>query len=144
MDDWEQSEQHQETWFPSYQAPVMQHAAHPVATEVTPGYDGSTSWFKYSDAVEEWCALTKVETKRRGPAIAARLKGRAELFKERLDRNRLKDPETGITYLLSTMSGPTLSRMASLFFSTGSFRCSVATVARQIFSAGVGYYYSKA
>ena len=42
------------------------------------------SWFKYSDAVEEWCDITKVEQKRRGPAIAARLSGRAELVKERL------------------------------------------------------------
>ena len=68
----------------------MQNAAHPVTTEVPPGYDGTTSWFKYSDAVEEWCDLTKVEAKRRGPAIAARLSGRAELFKERLDRKRLE------------------------------------------------------
>ena len=35
--------------------------------------------------------LTNIEAKRRGPAIAARLSGRAELFKERLDRDRLKD-----------------------------------------------------
>ena len=49
--------------------------AHPVTTEVPPGYDGSTSWFKYADAVEEWCDLTKIEAKRRGPAIAVRLSG---------------------------------------------------------------------
>ena len=63
-------------------------------TEEPPGYDGTTSWFKYSDAMEEWCELTQVEAKRRGPAIAARLLGRAKLFKERLDRERAKDPET--------------------------------------------------
>ena len=40
--------------------------------------------------------MTKVEAKRRGPAIAARLSGRAELFKERLDRVRLQDRETGV------------------------------------------------
>ena len=55
------------------QSPMMQNAAHPVTTEVPPGYDGTTSWFKHSDAVEEWCDLTKVEAKRRGPAIATRL-----------------------------------------------------------------------
>ena len=105
MDDWEQSEQHPEARnsFPSYQVPAMQSAAHPVTTEVPPGYDGTTSWFKYSDAVEAWCDLTNVEAKRRGPTIAARLSGRAELFKERLDRERLKDPETGVEYLLSTL-----------------------------------------
>ena len=81
----------------------MQNAAHPVITEVPPEYDGTASWLKYSDALEEWCDLTKVEAKRRGPAIAARLSGRAELFKEQLDRERLKDPETGVEYLLSTL-----------------------------------------
>ena len=65
-----------------HQTPVMQHAAHPVTTEVPPGYDGTTSLLKYSDAVEEWCDLTKVEARRRGPATAARLSGRAEIFKE--------------------------------------------------------------
>ena len=33
----------------------------------------------------------------------ARLLGRAELFKERLDRDRLKDPETGVEHLVSTL-----------------------------------------
>ena len=86
-DEWEPREQIADTWdsSPSYQTPVMRTAAHPVTTEVPPGYDGTTSWFKYSDAVEKWCDLTKVEAKRRGPAIAARLSGRAELSKERLD-----------------------------------------------------------
>ena len=74
-----------------------------VTTEVPPGYDGSTNWFKYADAVEEWRDLTKVEAKRRGPAIAARLSGRAEIFKERLDRERLRDPETGVDNFLATL-----------------------------------------
>ena len=45
MDDWEQSQQHQETWdsFPSCQVPVMQNAAYPVTTKVPPGYDGTAS-----------------------------------------------------------------------------------------------------
>ena len=81
----------------------MQNAVHPVTTEVPAGHDGTTSWLKYSDAVEEWCGLSEVEGKRRGPAIAANLSGRAELLKERLDRERLKDAETGVECLLSTL-----------------------------------------
>ena len=102
MENWEQGKHPEEIWdpFPSYQTPVMQHAAHPVTTEVPPGYDGTTTWL---NVVEEWCDLTKVEAKRRSPAIAARLSGRAELFKERLDRDRLKDPETEVEYLVSTL-----------------------------------------
>ena len=73
MTDWGYEEQ--EAWdsFPVHQTAVMQDAAHPVTTEVPLGYDSTRSWLKYSDAVEEWCDLTKVEARRRGPAIAARL-----------------------------------------------------------------------
>ena len=39
----------------------------------------------------------------RGPAIAARLEGRAELFRERFDRDRPKDPETCVEHCLATM-----------------------------------------
>ena len=104
MNDWDQQEA-EEAWvsFPVHQTPVMTHAAHPVTTEVPPGYDGSTNWFKYADAVEERCDLTKVEAKRRGPAIAARLSRRAEIFKERLNRERLRDHETGVEYFLATL-----------------------------------------
>ena len=45
----------------------------------------------------------QLEAKRHGPAITARLSGRAELFKERLARERLKNLETGVEYLLSTL-----------------------------------------
>ena len=87
---------------PAYASPLMTHAAHPITRETPPGNDGSVSWLKYSD-VEEWRGLTKAEARRRGPAIAACLSGRAELVKERLDSDRLKDPETGIEYYLATM-----------------------------------------
>ena len=43
------------------------------------------------------------EPRRCGPAISARSLGRAELFKERLDRERLKDAETGVEHLLATL-----------------------------------------
>ena len=109
--------QEQEVWdsFPSYSPPIMQHAAHPITTEVPPGYDGTTSWFKYSDAVEEWCDLTKVEPRKRGLAIAACLSGRAELFKERLDRDRLRDHETGVEYFLSTLRPFFVKDLQSVF-----------------------------
>ena len=102
MEDWTAEEEQWDS-FPAHAAPSMTHAAHPVTTEVPPGYDGTTNWFRYADAVEEWCDLTKVEARRRGPAVAARLSGRAEIYKERLDRERLRDPETGVEYLLATL-----------------------------------------
>ena len=82
---------------PAYPSPQMVHAAHQVTTEVPLSYDGSTSWLKYSDSVEKWGDL---EPRRRGPA---HLSGRAEFFKEKFDRDRLKDPEIGVEYFLATM-----------------------------------------
>ena len=93
----------------------MTHAAHPITTEVPPGYDGSTNWFTYADAVEEWRDLTKVEARRRGPAIAVRFSGRAEIFKERLDRERLRDPETGVDYFLATLRPFFVKNLQSVF-----------------------------
>ena len=87
----------------------------PVATEAPPGYDGTMSWFKYSDAAEEWCDLTKVEARRRGPAVAALLSGRAEIFKERLDRDRLRDPETRVEYFLATLRPFFVKDLQSVF-----------------------------
>ena len=115
MGDWEQEAE--EAWdsFPVNPTPTMTHAAHPVTTEVPPGYDSSTNWFKYADAVEGWCDLTKVEARWRGPAIAARLSGRAEIFKERLNRDRLRDPETGVDYFMSTLRPFFVKDLQSVF-----------------------------
>ena len=63
----------------------------------------------------EFQDLTKVEARRRGPAIAARLSGRAEIFKERLDRERLRDPETGVDYFLATLRPFFVKELQSMF-----------------------------
>ena len=65
----EKNEQNAEAW-----------GSFPVTTEVPPGYDGTTNWLKYSDAVQEWCDLTKLEAKRQGTAIAARLSDGLSVF----------------------------------------------------------------
>ena len=51
-----------EIWYayPTYTTPHMTHAAHPVTTEVPPGYNGMITWLKGSHVTEEWCDLTKV------------------------------------------------------------------------------------
>ena len=136
-DGWDQSELNADTWdsVPFCPTPAMQHPAHAVTTEVPPGYDGTTSWLKYSDALEEWCDLTKVEAKRRDPAIAARLSGRAECFKEKLTGDRLEDPQTGVEYRLSTPR-PYFVKDGQFVFLYSFSRCFVATAASLIFSAG--------
>ena len=74
--------------------------------------------------IEEERDLTKVKTRRKGPAIAVypALSGRAELFKERLDRDRLKDPETGVEFYLATMK-PFVMKDNQAVFLHRFFRC---------------------
>ena len=95
-----------EMWEP-YPAstPTLQliYAAHPATTDIPHGSDGTTSWLKCLDAGEEWCELTKTEAKRKRSAIATKPSGRAKLFRSRLDKKRLKDPEAGVEYYLVTM-----------------------------------------
>ena len=79
----------------------MIHAAHPVITGVSRGYDGTRNCTQMQ---LKRCDLTEVETKGRGPTMAARSSsGRSKLFEERLDRDKPEDPETGAQHCLVTI-----------------------------------------
>ena len=101
MEDWED-----EVWdsFPVNPTPTMAHAAHPVATVLVTMAQRTGLG-----------TLTKVEARRRGPAIAARLLGRAEIYKERLDRERLRDPDTGVECFLATLRPFFVKDLQSVF-----------------------------
>ena len=43
-------------------------------------FDGSTSWFKYEELIEDWLDLTVLEDTQRGPALKNRLVGDAEMY----------------------------------------------------------------
>ena len=55
-------------------------------TKTPPLFDGSTSWFKYLEPIDEWLDLTVLEESERGPALKNRLVGAAEMHKGLLDR----------------------------------------------------------
>ena len=69
-----------------------------VTTKVPPSYDGRSSWFAYEDAIDDWCDITELDNDKRGPALRNRLEGEAAIHKRLLDRDRLKDPNTGVKY----------------------------------------------
>eukprot|EP00971_Amphidinium_carterae_P242427 4813709-Amphidinium_carterae.1 len=54
---------------------------HPVTTKTPPSYNGTTSWFAFEEAVEDWLDITKLEEARRGPALKARLEGAAYMYR---------------------------------------------------------------
>ena len=108
----------------------MTHAVHPVTTQVPPGHDGGTSWFKCPDAVEEWCD----QPRKRGATFAACQSGRDELFKENLDRDKLKDPESGVECYLATMRPRPFfvkdNQALLLYRFLQMFRCNMGQIAR--------------
>ena len=53
-------------------------------------FDGSTSWFKYEELIEDWLDLTVLEDTKWGPALKNRLVGDAEMYKGLLDRESLR------------------------------------------------------
>ena len=52
-----------------------------ITTKIPPLFDGSTSWFKYEELIDDWLELTVLEADERGPALKSRLVGDAELYK---------------------------------------------------------------
>ena len=60
-----------------------------ITAKIPPLFDGSTSWCKYEELIDDWLDLTVLEPEERGPALKNRLVGDAELYKGLLNRESL-------------------------------------------------------
>ena len=87
-----------------------------VTTEIPPTFDGRASWFQYEEAIDEWCDVTKLEESKRGPALRNQLEGQASLYKHLLDREKLKDEETGVEYFKKVIREHFVKGANSVFF----------------------------
>ena len=56
-----------------------QYTAGSGITTKIPPLDGSTSWLKYEELIDDWLDLTVPEAEKRGPALKNRLVGDAEV-----------------------------------------------------------------
>ena len=65
-----------------------------------PAFDGKTSWLAYEDAtgLDGWCDITKLDRKKRRPALKTRLGSKATIYKKVLDTNQLKSEEDVVAY----------------------------------------------
>ena len=52
-----------------------------ITTKISPPFDGSTSWFKYEELIDDWLDLTVLEAEKRGPALKNILVGDTEMYK---------------------------------------------------------------
>ena len=74
-----------------------------ITTKVPPAFNGSFSWFRYEERIDEWCDITSVTPRRQGPLLKSRLCGHAEIYKPYLDRDLLRDDNNGVTYFKDTL-----------------------------------------
>jgi len=82
--------------YPAYHSP--QTVVQAVSTKVPPSFDGRSSWFAYEEGIDDWVDVTELDAEKRGPALRNRLEGEAAVYKALLDRDLLRDPQTGVAY----------------------------------------------
>lgn len=85
-----------------------------VSTKVPPSFDGTQSWFAYEQAIEEWLDVTELDEKKVGPALRSRLTNRAAIYKQFLDRERLKKSD-GVQYFKNTLRPYFIKGAESIF-----------------------------
>ena len=60
-----------------------------ITAKIPPLFDGSASWFRYEELIDDWLDLTLIEAEERGSAPKNRLVGDAALYKGLLNRESL-------------------------------------------------------
>jgi len=86
-----------------------------VTTKIPPSYDGRRLWFTYEEEIDDWCDITELDADKRGPALRNRLDGEAAVYKSLLDRDALRDPNTGVEYFKRTMRPHFVKGASSVF-----------------------------
>ena len=81
-----------------------------VTTKIPPMFNGTTSWFAYEEAIEDWCDITELEPDKRGPALRNRLEGDAAVYRPLLDRDLLRDAITGVKYFKDNLRSKTVNQ----------------------------------
>ena len=81
-----------------------------------PLFDGSTSWFKHEELLDDWLDLTVLEESRRGLALKNRLVGDAEMHIGLLNRESLR-AEDGVKYFRDTLRPHFIKGAESVFLS---------------------------
>ena len=82
-------------------------------------FDGSTSWFKYEEIIDDWLDLTQLEARKCGLALKNRCVGDAAMYKGLLDQETLRS-EDGVKYFKNTLR-LTLSKELQVFSSADFF-----------------------
>ena len=85
-----------------------------ITAKIPPLCDGSASWFKYEEFIDDWLDLTVLEAEKRGPALKNRLVGDAELHKRPLNRESVRAADV-VKYFRDTLKPHFIKRAQSVF-----------------------------
>ena len=86
-----------------------------ITGKIPPLFNGTTSWFKYEELIDDWQDLTVLEEGKRGPALKNRLVGHAEMHQELLHREYLR-AENGVKFFKDTLRPHFIETAQSVFF----------------------------
>ena len=84
-------------------------------TQIPPLFDGSKSWFKYEELIDDWLDFTVLEETKRGPALKNRLVGDAEMYTGLLHRESLEAID-GVKYFRNTLRPHFIKGAQNVFF----------------------------
>ena len=91
------------------------HLQGTYTTKIPPSYNGKSSWFTFEDAVFDWLDITELDDSKQGPALKNGLMDEAAIYKPLLDREKLKEKETGVKYFLTEMRPRFVKGAQSIF-----------------------------
>ena len=81
---------------------------------------GGPKWFAYEDAtgLDGWCDITKLDGKKRRPALKTRLGSKTTIYKKVLDKDQLKSKEDVVAYFTRALRPFFVKGSSSLAFPT--------------------------
>ena len=86
-----------------------------MSTKIPPEWNGRGSWFAYEELVFDWQDVCVLEKEKQGPALRNRLRDDAIVYKQTLDRDRLKTAD-GVEYFLKTMRPNFVKGVQNVFY----------------------------
>ena len=80
-----------------------QHFQFGSTPKLAPAFGGTTSWFAFEEAIDDWLEITMLPAEQHEPSLKNKLFGEAAKYKAMLDRDRLTYPVHGVTYFKDTL-----------------------------------------
>ena len=108
MSDWQEQEDMMRDLADPYDAYGVaddaQHFQFGSTPKLATAFGGTTGWFAFEEAIDDWLDITMLPAEQHGPSLEKnRLFGEAATYKAMFDRDRLTDPVHGVACFKDTL-----------------------------------------